>query len=522
MPGSLTASLSALAFFGPEAELPPRAWLESLLGKTVDAFSRRACCPANRPIPMPMSAASSAPASGWARKPSAAGSPPQKLESVAAIGQCLKAGTNCGSCQPELKKLQSCQPVDRLTPDRAEHGAALPVRHPTAAPARVLRGGDSNNAVCRFQPDIMKLATAFECADSRHPFKSQQVCSSRRHDDAYSHDWSRHGRPQRFLETLAARAGDMVHVTVIAEEARPAYDRVQLVRLLQRQDRRRPQRHPARFLRRHRLPAEAEHPRHRHRPGAKTVTPPAGDVVPFDKLVLATGSYPFVPPVPGNDREGCLVYRTIEDLEAIRDAAAKSKVGVVVGGGLLGLEAAKALKDLGLQTHVVEFAPRLMAVQIDDGGGRLLRRKIEALGVGVHTERNTKEIVDGETCRHAMKFADGKVLETDMILFSAGIRPRDELAKSSGLTVGPRGGIAIDNVLPHQPRRRLRHWRMRAVGQQDLRAGRPRLQHGRCRLQPPAERPSQGIPRCRHEHQAQADGRGRGSIGDATEPHPAA
>lgn len=178
---------------------------------------------------------------------------------------------------------------------------------------------------------------------------------------------------------------------------------------------------------------------------ARSVTVASGEQIAYDKLVLATGSYPFVPPLPGKDREHCLVYRTIEDLEAIKAGAEQSTIGVVVGGGLLGLEAAKALVDLGLDTHVVEFAPRLMAVQIDDGGGRVLRRKIEALGVKVHTEKNTLEIVDGETCRHAMKFADGSVLETDMILFSAGIRPRDELARQAGLEMGARGAIVIND-----------------------------------------------------------------------------
>ncbi len=165
----------------------------------------------------------------------------------------------------------------------------------------------------------------------------------------------------------------------------------------------------------------------------------------YDKLVLATGSYPFVPPISGNDQEHCLVYRTIEDLEAINYSAAQSKVGVVVGGGLLGLEAANALKSAGLETHVVEFAPRLMAVQLDEGGGALLRRKVEALGVQVHTEKATTEIVDGEECRYRMRFADGSHLETDMILFSAGIRPQDELAREYGLEIGERGGIAIND-----------------------------------------------------------------------------
>lgn len=177
----------------------------------------------------------------------------------------------------------------------------------------------------------------------------------------------------------------------------------------------------------------------------KTVKLASGKVERYDKLVLATGSYPFVPPIPGKDQPHCLVYRTIEDLEAITASAQESKVGVVVGGGLLGLEAANALKNLGLETHVVEFAPRLMAVQLDEGGGNLLRRKVEALDVNVHTEKNTKNITAGEKHRYRMEFADGSYLETDMILFSAGIRPQDELARNCGIDVGERGGIIIDN-----------------------------------------------------------------------------
>ncbi|HEY0892497.1 MAG TPA: FAD-dependent oxidoreductase, partial [Cellvibrio sp.] len=165
----------------------------------------------------------------------------------------------------------------------------------------------------------------------------------------------------------------------------------------------------------------------------------------YDKLILATGSFPFVPPIPGNNGEHCLVYRTIEDLEAITNSAKQSKVGVVVGGGLLGLEAAAALKAAGLETHVVEFAPRLMAVQLDEGGGKLLRRKIEAIGVRVHTQKATNEIVAGTELRYRMNFADGSHLETDMILFSAGIRPQDELARKCGIQLGERGGIVVDN-----------------------------------------------------------------------------
>ncbi|MDI5889960.1 nitrite reductase large subunit NirB [Halomonas rhizosphaerae] len=177
----------------------------------------------------------------------------------------------------------------------------------------------------------------------------------------------------------------------------------------------------------------------------------AGDVVtaqgrtPYDRLVLATGSYPFVPPMPGSDRPGCLVYRTLDDLDAIRAAAERASTGVVVGGGLLGLEAANALRGLNLETAVVEFAPRLMPMQVDGEGGELLREKIEALGVQVHTDRATQRIEDGLDAGHRMVFQDDKVLEADLIVFSAGIRPRDELARDSALEMGERGGVVIDD-----------------------------------------------------------------------------
>lgn len=178
---------------------------------------------------------------------------------------------------------------------------------------------------------------------------------------------------------------------------------------------------------------------------AKVVTTESGESFAYDKLVLATGSYPFVPPIPGGDVEHSLVYRTIDDLEAIQASADVSKVGVVIGGGLLGLEAAKALKELGLETHVVEFAPQLMAVQVDGGGGRLLKEKIEELGVQVHTSKATNVIEAGEKCRYKLCFSDDTVLETDLILFSAGIRPYDNLAREFDLELGARGGIVIDN-----------------------------------------------------------------------------
>ena len=177
----------------------------------------------------------------------------------------------------------------------------------------------------------------------------------------------------------------------------------------------------------------------------KTVSSANGLTVAYDKILLATGSYPFVPPIKGNDAKGTFVYRTISDLEAMSAYAKNCQIGVVVGGGLLGLECANALQNMGLTTHVVEFAPRLMPMQIDEAGGNILRNKIEALGVAVHTSKSTTEIISEDSKVVKMLFADGSELETDMIVFSAGIRPRDEIARSCGLEVGERGGIVIND-----------------------------------------------------------------------------
>jgi len=252
----------------------------------------------------------------------------------------------------------------------------------------------------------------------------------------------------KFLESLADLASGSLQgadVTVLCEEPRPAYDRVHLSEFFAGKSAEDLSVVEPGFFERTgftlRLAARAAGIERR----TNTVTTVDGETFTYDKLVLATGSNPFVPPVPGRDRKDCFVYRTIEDLEAMTECGARSKSGVVVGGGLLGLECAKALRDMGLDTHVVEFAPRLMAVQVDEGGGRVLRSKIEAMGLHVHTGRNTVEIVDGREARHRMVFADGSHLETDMIVFSAGIRPRDELARQSLLAVGARGGIAIDS-----------------------------------------------------------------------------
>lgn len=178
----------------------------------------------------------------------------------------------------------------------------------------------------------------------------------------------------------------------------------------------------------------------------KTLTLEDDTQLHYDQLVFATGSYPFVPPMPGSERKNVFVYRTLDDLSQIKQACVGAKTGAVIGGGLLGLEAANALRLLGLETHVVEFAPRLMPVQLDEGAGTVLKSKIEQLGLTVHTATATEKIIDGESAYHRMVFKDAAPLEVDVILFSAGIRPRDQLARDCGIEIGERGGIVINDA----------------------------------------------------------------------------
>src|SRR5512142_1155176 len=170
-----------------------------------------------------------------------------------------------------------------------------------------------------------------------------------------------------------------------------------------------------------------------------------GRQVRYDTLVLATGSRPFVPPIPGRAAPGCFVYRTVADVDAIKGRAAGSPTGVVVGGGLLGLEAAYALVSLGLRTTVVELAPRLMSLQVDEGGGSQLRRHIERLGVDVRTGAATASVRTGDDGSvSGVELTDGTVIEAEVVVFAAGVRPRDELARGCDLAVGERGGVVID------------------------------------------------------------------------------
>jgi nitrite reductase (NADH) large subunit len=251
----------------------------------------------------------------------------------------------------------------------------------------------------------------------------------------------------RLVQALAGRdaAGDW-QVTVLGEETRPAYDRVALSSYVD-----------GRSAEELTLP-ELGVALHLGDPVAtvdrvgRTVTTRSGRTLPYDALVLATGSVPFVPPVPGHDLPGCFVYRTLDDLDAITAAAeaalarpgAGRRSAVVVGGGLLGLEAARALRLMGLSPQVVEIAPRLMPVQVDEGGGALLRRLVESSDLAVRCGVSVSGIRD-DRGRLVAELSDGVELDADLVVFSAGIRPADALARAAGLPVGERGGVLVDH-----------------------------------------------------------------------------
>jgi nitrite reductase (NADH) large subunit len=264
----------------------------------------------------------------------------------------------------------------------------------------------------------------------------------------------------RFVEALRSRDAEATwHVTVFAEEADAAYDRVGLTGYTEHWDRDLLAL-PGNDYRDDELvelrlgSAVTKIDR-----SAKAVLTANGERVDYDALVLATGSYAFVPPVPGHDLPSCHVYRTLDDLDAIRANALRAieggcPVGVVIGGGLLGLEAANALRCFGLHAHVVEMAPRLMAQQLDEAGGALLGRMIGDLGITVHTGVGTESIQPAQRNRPVRRSAeddsvrvtltDGTFIDAGLVVFAAGVRPRDELARAAGIELADRGGVLTD------------------------------------------------------------------------------
>ena len=240
--------------------------------------------------------------------------------------------------------------------------------------------------------------------------------------------------------------GKQFRIIVLGEEPRPAYDRVNLTHYFEDKDADKLLLADADWYRAQDIELRCGAQVTAIDRGAQRVTLGDGEQLAYDRLVLCTGSAPFVPPIPGTSLPGVFVYRTIEDLDGILKYCDTARSAAVLGGGLLGLEAARAVQQAGLETHVVEAAPRLMPRQLDDAASSLLRERIEALGVTVHVAKNVLRL-EGESRVTGLSFGDGSELDVDLVIISAGIRPRDELARGSGIAIGPRGGIQVDDAM---------------------------------------------------------------------------
>lgn len=251
----------------------------------------------------------------------------------------------------------------------------------------------------------------------------------------------------KFCEKLVALQLPQLELTVFGEEILPAYDRVHLSEYFAGKTAYDLSMAPVQWYADNNITLHIGDPILQIDREKKSVTSFKGLTLEYDVLVMATGSAAFVPPIPGVDKEGVFVYRTIEDLNLIRRHAPTCKKAAVIGGGLLGLEAAKAMLDLGItDTHIIEFAPRLMPRQIDNDGSIILQQKLAALGITTHINKNTAAILGNQSIT-GLIFTDGSILHADMLVISAGISPRDELARNCGLQTGPRGGIVVNEYM---------------------------------------------------------------------------
>ncbi|MGM7696879.1 nitrite reductase large subunit NirB [Microbacterium sp. A84] len=256
----------------------------------------------------------------------------------------------------------------------------------------------------------------------------------------------------RFVESLLSRAEDGIHITVVGDEARDPYDRVALTSYFSgaSPDDLTLDRSVFDDERVTLIPGERVTRIDRR---AQTVHTRAERVIGYDTLVLATGSYAARVAVDGADLPGCFVYRTLDDVQSLRRFVqlrsaelARPLRGAVIGGGLLGLEAAGALQGLDVECTVVQSSDRLMSAQLDLAGGSMLRRLIEARGISVRTESRTTRLDPDESgAVTALEFQDGSFHRADVVIFTVGVRPRDELARNAQLEVHARGGVLIDD-----------------------------------------------------------------------------
>lgn len=245
---------------------------------------------------------------------------------------------------------------------------------------------------------------------------------------------------------IASGQADKFRIVVFGAEKRPAYDRVHLTEFFNGRTPEQLQLAPAAWYAENGITLHLGDPVTVIDREQRTVRSLNGVEVKYDKLVFATGSHAFVPPVPGHDLPGVFVYRTIEDLERIKAHSVNCRRAAVLGGGLLGIEAAKALHDLKLQTWVVERGASLLARQLDPKAGALLQAHVEKLGMKVCTQREAERIEAIGNDR-LLQFNTGECLRVQLVVIAAGIRPHDALAAQCGLELAPRGGIRVNDSL---------------------------------------------------------------------------
>ena len=251
----------------------------------------------------------------------------------------------------------------------------------------------------------------------------------------------------RFVERLlSSEAAARFAITVFGDEPRPAYDRVHLTSYLEGKTADELLLRSQSWYDDNSVDLRLNTPVTELDRQKREIQTADGQRLGYDYLVLATGSAAFVPEIDGIDTDGVFVYRTIEDLDAIAAYADDCATAAVIGGGLLGLEAAKAVLELNLETTVVEFAPRLMPRQLDEVGASMLLRSIQKMGITVLTSRATSAII-GQDRVDGLLFNDNRRLDADMVVISAGIRPRDEFARAAGIEVDERGGVLVDDQL---------------------------------------------------------------------------
>lgn len=251
----------------------------------------------------------------------------------------------------------------------------------------------------------------------------------------------------KFCEKLVARQIPNLELVVFGEESFPAYDRVHLSEYFTGKKAEDLYLASTKWYEENGIKLYLNDPVQYVRCNNKFLQSHKGHIVNYDLLIMATGSSPFVPKMEGIEKQGVFLYRTIEDLNLIGEYAKQVRKAAVLGGGLLGLEAAKALLDLGIANpDVIEYSSRLMPRQLDESASETLSLTLASLGIRIHTNKNTTKI-KGKKSVNGLQFQDGSTLPTELVIVSAGIRPRGELALEAGLETGMNGGIVVNDYM---------------------------------------------------------------------------